>query len=386
VAVATSPERLRDEIVRLAHGELDSVSLRQKIASRLIQAVPAESYGFGTLDPATVLLTGSVRENVTDDTVRQLARNEYAEADYNKFVELATRRVPVGRLSAETRGDLRRSHRYRSIFRPLGWGDELRAVFLSGGLPWGFICLHRDCTRPAFTSAEARYLARVVSHVGAGLRKSVLFDAVRCRAGHERGAGLIEVTEGLEIAASNAAAEAWLAELAGGRTSAHGPLPHAVYAVVAQLEATEHHPESAAPPRLRVCSRSGRWLVLHASRLHRRDATASIGVIIEPAEPLDLAPLIVQAYGLSARERQICLLVMRGRSTAEIAAELHISPHTTYDHLKAIFDKTGVRSRRELVSRIFVEHFSNDDFRERPLTQSASPGAGSLPGRIHRGR
>jgi DNA-binding CsgD family transcriptional regulator len=322
----------------------------------LIQVVPVDSYGFGTVDPATVLLTGAVRENLADDTVRQLARNEYAEQDYNKFVELAARRFPVGRLSAETRGDLRRSRRYTSIFEPLGWGDELRAVFLYGGAPWGFICLHRARTRPGFTRAEARYLGSLVSQVAAGLRKSLLFDAARPASTLVCGPGLIELTETFEIAAINSAAEAWLAELSGDVAFGCRPLPPAIYAVVARLQATEHMPESAAVPRLRVRTRSGRWLVLHSSRLQRHAATARIAVIIEPAEPLDLAPLIAQAYGLSARERQICLLVIRGRSTAQIADALHISPHTTYDHLKTIFDKTGVRSRRELVSQILLEH------------------------------
>jgi DNA-binding CsgD family transcriptional regulator len=44
--------------------------------------------------------------------------------------------------------------------------------------------------------------------------------------------------------------------------------------------------------------------------------------------------------------------VLRGRPTAEIADTLHISRHTLQDHLKAIFDKVGVRSRRELVGRL----------------------------------
>ena len=76
-----------------------------------------------------------------------------------------------------------------------------------------------------------------------------------------------------------------------------------------------------------------------------------VAVIVEPAHPARISPLLMSAYGLTEREQELTRLVLQGYSTAEIAARLVISAHTVQQHLKTVFDKTGVRSRRELVTQ-----------------------------------
>jgi DNA-binding CsgD family transcriptional regulator len=51
---------------------------------------------------------------------------------------------------------------------------------------------------------------------------------------------------------------------------------------------------------------------------------------------------------LSARERELVILVARGRTDAQIAAQLYISVRTVRSHLDRIRDKTGCRRRAEL--------------------------------------
>jgi len=128
-------------------------------------------------------------------------------------------------------------------------------------------------------------------------------------------------------------------------------LPVAVTAVACQARRIAAGRAAAGTARARVHTAAGRWLVLHASTLAGPDATTT--VVVGPAPMDEIAPLIAGAYGLTARERAVCRLVARGLATAAIGAELHLSSWTVQDHLKAIFGKVGVRSRGELVARLY---------------------------------
>ena len=57
-------------------------------------------------------------------------------------------------------------------------------------------------------------------------------------------------------------------------------------------------------------------------------------------------------YGLSPREAEVAELVLRGYANPQIASVLGIAPTTTKRHLTRIFDKIGVDSRTQLVSRL----------------------------------
>jgi len=54
------------------------------------------------------------------------------------------------------------------------------------------------------------------------------------------------------------------------------------------------------------------------------------------------------------RESDVARLALRGLSTTAIADILHTSTKTVQDHLKAVFDKTAVHNRRDLVGRFLA--------------------------------
>jgi hypothetical protein len=88
---------------------------------------------------------------------------------------------------------------------------------------------------------------------------------------------------------------------------------------------------------LNVPSRDG-WLSLHAS-LPAGTKSQRVAIVIQPASPERIAPLRLETYGLSAREREIATLVAAGLSTKALADRLFLSPWTVQGHLKSIFEK-----------------------------------------------
>jgi DNA-binding CsgD family transcriptional regulator len=218
------------------------------------------------------------------------------------------------------------------------------------------ICLHRDLAGSGFTADETAFLERVAPHLAVGLRTALLTERAASDPG-PNDPGLVVLAEDLSIAAVTAPAERWLSEMSDW--SRRSEPPQAILAVAGWLMALEHASEEMPKrmPRARVQTRSGRWLILHASRLADATGRGPIAVILEPAAPAVIAPLALQAYGLTEREIQVAQLILQGRSTGQIVDALSISALTVQQHLKAVFDKTGARSRREFVALIFAQQY-----------------------------
>jgi DNA-binding CsgD family transcriptional regulator len=357
---SSSAERIRQEIIHLCHAGLDSRTFRIESVKRLKKAIPVDASFFATADPATLLFTGAVLDDVLTQATSQFLENELLKDDAVKFAQLARAYSPVDSLGAATKGELALSPRYQEILAPMDLGDELRAALVVGSKCWGFMCLHRERSSPNFTPAEASFLAKLAPHLAEGLRTALLIGDGRVASTPPDGPGLLLLGDDLSLAAVTPAAEGWLAEVAKTDWPSSSELPGAVYAVAARLLALERGGDYAPPdlmPRMRLKTASGRWLVLHASRLRASDAEGRIAVIFEEARPSEIAPLIVDAYGLTKREGEITKLVLRGLSTTEVSNELYITPNTVRDHFKSIFDKVGVRSRRELVGQVFAQHY-----------------------------
>jgi DNA-binding CsgD family transcriptional regulator len=357
VAEALVP-RVRADIERLRGRVLSWVDYGAAVADVLATVIPFDAYCCHTVDPGTILFTGSVNRNV-GCSGSWLAHHEYVVEDVNKWSFLARTGRVAGATSIDTHGELSRSTRHRSQ-QSYGFGDELRVSFIADGIYWGAAAFLRGAGEPWFTQAEVRTLVTLAPSIAAGLRRALLAPPISPSAGTpvDHGPGVVVFDEHGEPESISGAAERWIGELIEDPPPGTPCESKTVQAVAARARtiAPGTDPLELAA-RARVRTRSGAWLLLYGTRLSG-DTGGRTAVIIHPATPQDIAPVIALSYGLTERECHVAMQCIQGRVTKEIARTLSLSPYTVQDHLKSIFDKTGVRSRGELVGQIFLDHYA----------------------------
>lgn len=95
---------------------------------------------------------------------------------------------------------------------------------------------------------------------------------------------------------------------------------------------------------------SGEPLYVHVLPLSGRDSSVTYAVTVRELGIEREA--FARRFGLSPREAEVAELVLRGYANPVIAYRLGIAPTTAKRHLTRIFDKIGVDSRTQLLSRL----------------------------------
>jgi len=346
-------ERQATALIGRCYAGLDAAGLGEEVLRRLRRMLSVDAAFFATVDPMTLLFTSAAADEPLGAATPLFLENEFGRDDVNKFAALAESADPVASLDRVTRGQRPASARYREIMGPLGLGDELRAALVTKNGCWGVLCLHRQDASHGFDAREIDLIRRISPHVAEGLRRAVTIGPVAATGAEAAVPGMIVLDANLAVVSMSQEAQRWLAEIDWPSAS---ELPIPVYSAAAGLVRLEDGPATAQPPAtVRLRSRTGRWLSLHASRLCGPPAP-QIGVVIEPTPAAQISPLLLNAYGLTTAQSRVVALVVKGHSTRQIVGELHISANTVQEHLTAAFDKFGVRSRRELVAAVLTGH------------------------------
>ncbi|MDT7711613.1 MAG: hypothetical protein QOG46_302 [Pseudonocardiales bacterium] len=333
--------RTRQEIAALASEGLSVSELHAAAIPLIGNEISTDLTCWAAIDPETLVISTMIsgETRIPPEYEPRLAEAEYSPSEPHTFATLALRKEPVAKLSDLPDRERRRSNRLNNVWRPLGLDRELRVLSLADGACWGaagMVRAGRD-----FTDREMEFLAAVAPALAATTRLAVRSEARGWPPGGQP--AIVIVGRGGELRAVTPAAREWqdrLDEIAPGR-----------FMVMMQVMAVGARAAASGGFRARLRDARGQWAVLQASPLIGGD-DEQIAIAIEPATGDQLIGLLLVAYGLTSRERDICREVIAGHSTADIAGHLFISAHTVQDHLKSVFAKVGVRSRGELVARL----------------------------------
>ncbi len=346
-------QRALDKIERLAAAPRSLVSFWDEVTEPVRSAVPHFTFPcYYTLDPASLLITSHYNPYLPELPPEGLAEEYYGD-DVNKIVDVVRSESGISTLHEATGGDPSSSPRWQANIE-LGGDQELVAALRTRtGEAWGAVGLYREPGEPMFDAREKAFVQLAATHLAEGARRSLLFGEAVDPEGPQA-PGLLVLTEDWQVESTTPGVQAWLADLPDG---GGGRLPSAVLSVAGRaLRSAEHGARLGEVAMARVLTRSGTWVVLHGAALESA-TRRRVAVIVEPAHPARITGLLMSAYGLTERERDVTRLVLQGNSTTQIAEDLFLSPHTVQQHLKSVFDKAGVRSRRDLVGKVFFAHY-----------------------------
>ena len=344
-----------------------------EVAARLRRTIASDATCWHTLDPQTGLMTSDAPHELIGAGIftsegaaaagERIVASEYLIEDFNTFAGLAGKRVPVATLSQATRGRPERSMRYQDALAPSGIPFELRAAFVSLRPLLG-----RGSPRPARGERRLRGRGRqgaVRRHLGHRRWDPHLASLRRRPAPDEPGApGMVVLNRSNQVELITAPARGLLDALSSAAAPGDSvPSPVSALANFARRRAAAGDPQ---PDVVAVPSPSG-WITLHASLPEGR-GSGQVAIVLERAASPQTTAMRLEVEGVTPREREIARLLAQGRSNAEIAEALVLSPYTVQDHIKNLFEKTQVGSRQELVARVFLDDYLPELLRT-PLTR-----------------
>jgi DNA-binding CsgD family transcriptional regulator len=330
-------QRVRGAVSRHTRVGLDARTLRMAVLAELRLAFEFDAYVWVLTDPVTCVGVDPLAQVPDGTDLARTIRLKYATL-VNRWTGLDT----VAGLGARAST----SRLWREVQQPLGVRDVASAVFRDAHGCWGFLDLW---LRAPVVPEQLRLLESVLPEVTTALRaaQADTLRAVPSGPPPPPGPATLLMNPDLSIVGSTPGMDQRLQRLLP-HPDGLPPVPAAALNAAAQLLAVEAGVDDHEPAA-RTHLGDGWWVAVRAGRLL---PSAAISVSIEPTTPTERVDLCVRAFGLTAREADVVRGVSRGLDTASIAAELNLAPYTVQDHLKSIFTKTGVNSRRDLMPRL----------------------------------
>jgi DNA-binding CsgD family transcriptional regulator len=337
--------RCREQVVELTQRPADPFMVRFRIIELLRPVVGFDRWCWPACDPGSGLGTTALGDHDYWPLLQRLLLLDQRLDAADTLPMLVAARARSGRYPGL---------RFLDVLGPTGIGDELRVPLRDRHGLWGCLDLMRSSDDPPFTAEDRDLLDALAPTLAAVTRRSAAASAGSGDA-LPPPAGVLILDAELNIRASTPGARAWLSQLVpanlpSAELAAKGVVFNVASRVLARSTTAAPIPPNALPARSRVRSMTGAWAVVEADVLDPLEGT--VAVTIRPAAASEILDLRLLAHDLTARERELVSLVLGGSDTRTVSEQLFLSPHTVQDHLKSIFDKTGVRTRKELVATL----------------------------------
>jgi DNA-binding CsgD family transcriptional regulator len=346
MASARELSRCRERLDGLSGSSLDSESFRLEVIASLRGPIGFDRWCWPLADPETLVTSSGLAEHNYGPSVPRSLQLEYSTDLFAAKHLLAQRTHPVASLHSETAGDVARSSRWDEVLRPAGIGDVAILACRDTQGCWGWIELYRDSTDQPFGDGELDLLESAGPAIGSALRRNAM-QPCRPEAAIPGPPGTLVLDRDLRPVSWTTGARAWIESLPSASLVAQwGMLPSVVYptAVLARQGKTDG-------ARALVQAVDGRWVTIEAALLEG-EREGEVAVNLRSATASETFELLCRVYALSQRERDVVELLVAGLDTRAIAKTLFISVHTVQDHLKSVFAKVEIHSRRELLARL----------------------------------
>ena len=349
-------EPILRSIQRACTSGLDSVTLRRTLAQRIASDVPVDAYAFSICDPDTGLMAHTVAQGIPPALGRAYVERLYP-------TECATIAMHMSRRGGAVFSMLDKSPAARKTFGENAIESHIHSTFVLDGRLWGTWCMMREHKSPHDARSMA-LLRRAGPWIARGLKSAALVDQARTVHDRQDALDATSTSPGVLVLDSRnralirtALATRWLADLADSGVGDADDVPLSVLGVATRLRRSRSDVPHEVVLRLR--GGSGQWYVLRGSLAEPDVSTASaVVIVVRPAVRREIAPMLTHLYALSEREREVVAAVARGEPTKCIAAALGVSPYTIEEHLERACRKIGVRGRKALVAKLFVDGYA----------------------------
>jgi DNA-binding CsgD family transcriptional regulator len=338
--------RARDLLLAADANESSISEVCEAITAAFAEVARFDAAAVMTTDPDTNLPTCGVVTGFEPSLCAPFWDNELLDPDFNKFNQLSRLTPPMATLVDAVDGELTRSPRFVKLYEAFDAVDELRVAFAAGSSCLGVGVFVRSGGHGTFPVDELTDVRELLPTATTVLRRAL--GRVE-HASTSQPPVVVILDSASEIQSISAGGRRLLEELRINGAD-EDDLPNILRSAATRARWSRNSSRFAT----RVQGRNGEWLRVHVSPMDSGDGT--VAVTIEQARPSDLVPILLEAYGLTARETDVVLYLSRGLSAKEIGEELMISAHTVRDHIKAVYEKAGVNGKGELLARLFSEH------------------------------